>query len=77
MPKYFEHVFTYIGDNHALQGFLNAMVLVMQTGFAVTAAVCMLLNLVLAPEAEDIGGSEDSAAESKPGARDDEDWPNA
>ncbi|PHH84530.1 hypothetical protein CDD83_1795 [Cordyceps sp. RAO-2017] len=53
VPNYFEHVFTYSGDNHALEGFLNAIVLVMETGFAVTAAVCMLLNLVLAPEMEE------------------------
>ncbi|KAF4509759.1 hypothetical protein G6O67_003899 [Ophiocordyceps sinensis] len=48
--NYFERVFTYSGDNHALEGFLKAIVLFMETGFAVTAAVCMLLNLVLAAE---------------------------
>ncbi|GJN74751.1 purine permease [Purpureocillium lilacinum] len=53
VPKYFDNVFTYKGDNHALQGFLSAIILVMETGFAVTAVVCMLLNLVLPPEMEE------------------------
>lgn len=53
VPNYFERVFTYSGDNHALEGFLKALVLIMETGFAVTAAVCMLLNLVLAAETDE------------------------
>jgi uric acid-xanthine permease len=53
VPTYFEHVFTYSGDNHSLQGFLDAIVLVMSTGFAVTAVVCMVLNLILPAELEE------------------------
>ena len=53
VPTYFDKVFTYSGDNKSLQGFLDAIVLVMETGFAVTAAVCMALNLTLPPELED------------------------
>ncbi|KND93597.1 Uric acid-xanthine permease [Tolypocladium ophioglossoides CBS 100239] len=53
VPNYFEAVFTYGGGNHALQGFLNAIVLVMETGFAVTAAVCMALDLMLPVEMEE------------------------
>ncbi|POR37484.1 Uric acid-xanthine permease [Tolypocladium paradoxum] len=53
VPNYFENMFTYKGDNHALEGFLNAIVLVMETGFAVTAAVCMALDLVLPAEMEE------------------------
>lgn len=37
VPTWFSTVFTYKGDNHALQGFYDAIVLVMETGFAVTA----------------------------------------
>ncbi|KAM4056000.1 permease family protein [Hirsutella rhossiliensis] len=88
VPSYFERVFTYSGDNHALEGFLKAIVLVMETGFAVTAAVCMLLNLVLAAETDDdfdasvvveLRSGEDAAGstEAKEGTRDDEDWTNA
>lgn len=53
VPTYFSHVFTYEGGNKALQGFLEAIVLVMETGFAVTAIVCMVLNLLLGDEMED------------------------
>ncbi|KID98343.1 purine permease, partial [Metarhizium majus ARSEF 297] len=53
VPTYFDKIFTYSGDNHALKGFLDAIVLIMETGFAVTAAVCMALNLTLPEEMED------------------------
>lgn len=59
VPDYFQNVFTYSGDNRSLQGFLNAIVLIMQTGFAITAAVCMFLNLVLPFDLEDTDGSDD------------------
>ncbi|GAB0137975.1 hypothetical protein EsDP_00006225 [Epichloe bromicola] len=50
VPTYFDKIFSYSGHNHALEGLLDAIVLVMETGFAVTAAVCMALNLVLPEE---------------------------
>ena len=53
VPTYFSHVFTYGGDNKALQGFLDAIALIMETGFAVTAFVTVLLNLGLPVELED------------------------
>lgn len=53
VPTYFSHVFTYQGDNKALQGFFDAIVLVMETGFAVTAFVCCILNLLLPLEFEE------------------------
>ncbi|KAK0725289.1 permease family-domain-containing protein [Lasiosphaeris hirsuta] len=53
VPNYFEHVFTYQGDNKSLQGFLDAIGLVMETGFAVTAMVAMILSLTLPLEIED------------------------
>lgn len=53
VPNWFSFVFTYTGDNHAKQGFFNAIVLVMETGFAVTAFLAIFLNLVLAEEIED------------------------
>nr|XP_036576710.1 purine permease [Colletotrichum truncatum]KAF6783503.1 purine permease [Colletotrichum truncatum] len=56
VPTYFDNVFTYAGDNRGLRGFLDAIVLIMETGFAVTAFVCMLLNLVLEEEIEDTEG---------------------
>ncbi|KAK6189184.1 hypothetical protein LQW54_013530 [Pestalotiopsis sp. IQ-011] len=60
VSNYFSNVFTYSGDNHALQGFLDAIVLIMETGFAVTAIVCMVLNLTIPEEIEEI---EESASD--------------
>ncbi|KAI9874504.1 MAG: hypothetical protein M1830_009681 [Pleopsidium flavum] len=57
VPNWFSFVFTYTGDNQAKQGFFNAIVLVMETGFAVTAFLAIFLNLVLAEEIEDETGS--------------------
>ena len=53
VPTWFSYVFTYSGDNHALEGFFNAIELVMETGFAVTAFLALILNLMLAEEIED------------------------
>ena len=53
VPTWFSYVFTYTGGNHAKQGFFNAIVLVMETGFAVTGFLAMFLNLVLTEEIED------------------------
>lgn len=53
VPNWFSFVFTYKGDNRAKQGFFNAIVLVMETGFAVTAFMAIFLNLILAEEIED------------------------
>ncbi|KAG6042106.1 hypothetical protein E4U41_005654 [Claviceps citrina] len=60
VPTYFDKVFSYRGDNHALQGLLDAVVLVMETGFAVTAAVCMALNLALPEEPEEMDDETDA-----------------
>jgi uracil-xanthine permease len=53
VPTWFDNVFTYEGNNHALRGFYDAIVLVMETGFAVTAFIAMILNLILPEEIED------------------------
>lgn len=53
VPEWFAYVFTYEGDNRALQGFFNAIVLVMETGFAVAAFLSLFLNLILPEEIED------------------------
>jgi xanthine/uracil permease len=53
VPTWFTYVFTYAGNNQSFSGFLDAIELVMGTGFALTALVAMLLNLTLADEIED------------------------
>jgi NCS2 family nucleobase:cation symporter-2 len=52
VPKWFSYVFTYSGSNTGLQGFFNAIILVMETGFAVTAFLALTLNLLLPEETE-------------------------
>ncbi|GEQ72206.1 hypothetical protein JCM33374_g5893 [Metschnikowia sp. JCM 33374] len=54
VPNWFSHVFTYTGDNKALSGFMNAIQLVMQTGFAVTGFVGLILNLILPQVPDDV-----------------------
>ncbi|EPE04827.1 purine permease [Ophiostoma piceae UAMH 11346] len=57
VPTYFSYCFTYSGNNKSLKSFLDAIVLVMETGFAVTAMVCMILNLTLDEEIDEIDES--------------------
>ncbi|KAK2783774.1 hypothetical protein FQN52_009518 [Onygenales sp. PD_12] len=57
VPEWFSFVFTYAGDNKAKQGLLNAVELVMQTGFAVGGFIALFLNLILAEEeGEEVDG---------------------
>jgi uric acid-xanthine permease len=50
VPNWFSYVFTYTGNNKAKAGFFDAIVLVMETGFAVTAFIAVCLNLLLPQE---------------------------
>lgn len=52
VPNWFDGVFTYKGSNSGLQSFFDAIVLVMETSFAVTGLVGVILNLLL-PQVED------------------------
>jgi xanthine/uracil permease len=52
VPNWFSFVFTYTGGNKAKQGFFDAIVLVLETGFAVTAFIAVILNLILPEEDE-------------------------
>ncbi|KAF2455154.1 permease family-domain-containing protein [Lineolata rhizophorae] len=53
VPDWFAYVFTYEGDNRSLRGFYDAIELVLETGFAVTAFITLILNLTLPEEAEE------------------------
>lgn len=54
LPVWFDNVFTYTGGG-AKGGFLDAIELVMKTGFAVTAFIGIILHLLLEEEVEDEG----------------------
>ncbi|SCW04384.1 LAFE_0H12332g1_1 [Lachancea fermentati] len=53
VPTWFENVFTYSGGNTALEGFLNAIILIMESGFAVCGIVGIILNLFLPQELDE------------------------
>lgn len=69
VPQWFSFVFTYTGPNAALRGLFNAVVLVMETGFAITAFGAILLNLLLAEEVEEgeVVEAEEQDGESRAG----------
>lgn len=54
VPTWFDGVFTYTGGNHSLQGFFDAIILVMETGFAVTGFVGVILNLFIKPLSDEV-----------------------
>lgn len=54
VPNWFDNVFTYKGDNKSLEGFFNAIVLIMETGFAVTGFLGVILNLFLPQMADEV-----------------------
>lgn len=53
VPSWWSYVFSYSGDNHALEGLLNAVDLVMTNGFAVCAIVGVILNLIIPEEPDE------------------------
>ncbi|KAL1987254.1 hypothetical protein VTN96DRAFT_4282 [Rasamsonia emersonii] len=53
VPDWFSYVFTYSGDNKGLIGLIDAIELVMSTGFVVAGFLALILNLVLKEDPED------------------------
>lgn len=69
VPEWWAYVFTYSGDNRALEGLLNAVDLVMENGFAVCAILGVVLNLAIPVEPDDVpvwnsNGSEDGRVDA-------------
>lgn len=64
ISNWFDNVFTYSGNNTALLGFFDAIVLVMETGFAVTGFIGLILNLILPEMDDEIEEFEDVVLES-------------
>ncbi|KAI5960627.1 uncharacterized protein KGF55_004520 [Candida pseudojiufengensis] len=52
VPSWFDNFFTYSGNNNSLSGFLNAITLIMDSGFAITGFIGIILNLLI-PQIED------------------------
>lgn len=53
VPEWFSYVFTYSGNNKGLTGLIDAIELVMTTGFVVTGFIALILNLVMSEDDED------------------------
>lgn len=66
VPEWWAYVFTYSGDNRALEGLLNAVDLVMENGFAVCAIVGVVLNLVIPEEPDDVPAWNSSVSDDGP-----------
>jgi len=64
--SWFSYVFTYKGPNTALTGFFNAIVLIMETGFLVSAVIALILNLILPEEIENEETEEISGSSLEP-----------
>lgn len=63
--NWFDNFFTYSGSNRALEGFLNAIELVMETGFAVTGFLGVILNLFIPQEFDNLDDIEDVEEEMR------------
>ncbi|OXV06296.1 hypothetical protein Egran_05939 [Elaphomyces granulatus] len=70
VPDWFSYVFTYTGDNKGLIGLINAIELVMSTGFVVAGFIALILNLLLDEDLEDVPAIE---LEERQGADDQRD----
>ncbi len=53
LGDWFDNVFTYSGNNKSLEGFLNAIILVMETGFAIAGFIGVILNLFIPQELDE------------------------
>lgn len=58
VPNWFDNVFHYSGTNTALQGFLDAIVVIMESSYAMGGIIATILNLML-PEMNDDDGDDE------------------
>ncbi|KAM0753435.1 xanthine/uracil permease [Meredithblackwellia eburnea MCA 4105] len=47
VPDWSSYIFTYSGDNHALLGFLDSIIIILETPFLIAGIICSLLNAIL------------------------------
>jgi uric acid-xanthine permease len=52
VPNWFSYFFTYSGPNKALAGFLDAITLLMEAGYALAGVISLILHLILPEESE-------------------------
>ena len=73
VPNWFSFVFTYSGGG-AKGGLLDAVELVLETGFAVSGFLAIILNLILPEEIEDEDDVRSVTADTTEEERDREEW---
>ncbi|KAG5298041.1 purine permease [Histoplasma ohiense] len=56
VPEWFSFVFTYRGNNKAKKGLIDAVELVMVTGFVIAGFIALILNLALKEEEDGVDG---------------------
>lgn len=56
VPDWFEGVFTYEGDNSGKRGFIDAIIIVVQTPYAIGGIVAMIANLTFPAMEDDVTG---------------------
>ncbi|EGC41539.1 purine permease [Histoplasma capsulatum var. duboisii H88] len=56
VPEWFSFVFTYRGNNKAKKGLIDAVELVMATGFVIAGFIALILNLALKEEEDEVDG---------------------
>ncbi|QSS64190.1 purine permease [Histoplasma capsulatum] len=54
VPEWFSFVFTYRGNNKAKKGLIDAVELVMATGFVIAGFIALILNLALKEEEDEV-----------------------
>ncbi|KAF5116413.1 hypothetical protein DV454_001741 [Geotrichum candidum] len=64
IPTWFSYFFTYSGDNTGLRGFLDAIVLVLETGFAAAGFMAVIMNQLIPQEFDEDDTLDDEALES-------------
>lgn len=52
IPNWFSYFFTYSGPNKALAGFLDAITLLMEAGYALAGVISLILHMMLPEESE-------------------------
>jgi xanthine/uracil permease len=53
VPEWFNYIFTYQGDNAGLKGLLEAIVLIVEEPYLISALLAVFLNATLAAEFEE------------------------
>lgn len=56
VPSWFNYIFTYKGDNAGLRGLLDAIVLIVEEPYLISAILAVFLNATLADEPADAVG---------------------